>query len=208
MIKDQKIKKFMDTLASKSATPGGGSVAALTGAMGSALVSMVGNLTLGKEKYQEVEDDIKNILKKSEKLRNELENLAERDVEVFNQFMATLKLPKETKEQKKERKEKMQIALFEAANVPLEVARKCQELLDICQEIAEKGNKNVISDAGVGAILAQAAFDSAILNVKVNLPMIRDERIKEELNTEIKNLTILTKEKKEEIVKIVLAKIE
>ncbi len=198
----------MDTLASKSPTPGGGSVAALTGALGSALVSMVGNLTLGKETYQEVEDDVKNILKKSEKLRNELENLAERDIEVFNQFMATLKLPKETKEQKKERKEKVQIALFEAANVPIEVARKCQELLDLCQEIAKKGNKNVISDAGVGAILAQASFDSAILNVKVNLPMIRDEKIKEELNTEIKNLTILTKEKKKEILKIVLAKIE
>jgi len=198
----------MDALASKSATPGGGSVAALTGAMGSALVSMVGNLTLGKEKYQEVEDDIKNILKKSEKLRNDLENLMERDIEVFNQFMATLKLPKETKEQKKERKQKIQIALIEAANVPLEVAIKCQELFDICQEIAHKGNKSVISDAGVGVILAQAAFDSAILNVKINLPMIQDEKSKEKLNSEIKNLTNLTREKKDKVLEVVLDKIE
>ena len=208
MLKDQKIKKFMDTLASKSATPGGGSVAALTGAMGSALVSMVGNLTVGKKLYQDVEDEIKKILKKSEKLRNEFENLMESDVEAFNQLMATLKLPKETKKQKKERKQNVQIALIEAANVPLEAARKCLELLDICQEIAEKGNKNVISDAGIGVILAQAGFDSAILNVKINLSMIQDEKIKEELNLEIKNLINLTKNKKEKVIKIVLEKIE
>jgi methenyltetrahydrofolate cyclohydrolase len=207
MLKDQKIINFLDTLASKSPTPGGGSVAALTGAMGSALLSMVGNLTIGKGKYLHVEDDIKKLLKKSEILRSDLEELMERDVEAFNQFMAIMKLPKETAEQKENRRKKMQIALIEAANVPLEVARKSLEVLNICQEVANKGNKNVISDAGVGAILAEAAFDSAILNVKINLAMIQEEKVKSNLNQEIEVLLGLVRGKKDKAVEIVLKKI-
>ena len=180
MLKDQKIKNFLDTLASKSATPGGGSVAALTGAMGAALLSMVGNLTIGKEKYQHVQEDIKNILEKSERLRADFEKLIEEDVEAFDQFMAIMKLPKETEKQKEDRRKKIQEALLETAGVPMEVARKSNELLDICVVVAEKGNKNVISDVGVSAMLAEAAFDSAVLNVKVNMKMIRDEKKKKQ----------------------------
>lgn len=208
MLKDQKITNFLDTLASKSATPGGGSVAALTGAMASALLSMVGNLTIGKEKYQDVEDDVRKILERSEKLRDEFEILMEKDVEAFDQFMAILKLPKETEKQKEIRKEKMQVALVEAANVPLEVARKSRELLAICQEIAEKGNKNVISDAGVGVILAEAALESAILNVKCNLGMIKDEQVKERFNSEVDDLMELGKGEKVKVVRIVLERIQ
>jgi len=207
MLKDQQIKNFLDTLASKSPTPGGGSVAALTGSMGAALLSMVGNLTIGKKKYIHVEDDIKRLLKRSEILRADFEELMERDTEAFNQFMAIMKLPKETEEQKEERRKKMQIALIEAANVPLEVARKSLEVLNICQEIANKGNKNVISDAGVGAILAEAAFDSAILNVKINLAMIQEEKVKSNLNHEIEDLLGLARGKKDKAVEIVLKKI-
>ena len=207
MLRDQKIKNFLDTLASKSPTPGGGSVAALTGSMGAALLSMVGNLTIGKKKYIHVEDDIKRLLKRSEILRADFEELMERDTEAFNQFMAIMKLPKETEEQKEERRKKMQIALIEAANVPLEVARKSLEVLNICQEVANKGNKNVISDAGVGAILAEAALDSAILNVKINLAMIQEEKVKSNLNHEIEDLLGLARGKKDKAVEIVLKKI-
>src|SRR6056297_779311 len=207
MLKDQKIKNFLDTLASKSPTPGGGSVAALTGSMGAALLSMVGNLTIGKKKYIHVEDDIKRLLKRSEILRADFEELMERDTEAFNQFMAIMKLPKETEEQKEERRKKMQIALIEAANVPLEVARKSLEVLNICQEVANKGNKNVISDAGVGAILAEAALDSAILNVKINLAMIQEEKVKNNLTHEIEVLLGLARGKKDKAVEIVLKKI-
>lgn len=207
MLKDQKIKNFLDGLASKSPTPGGGSVAALTGSMGAALLSMVGNLTIGKRKYIHVEDDIKRLLKRSEILRADFEELMERDTEAFNQFMAIMKLPKETEEQKEDRRKKMQIALIEAANVPLEVARKSLEVLNICQEVANKGNKNVISDAGVGAILAEAAFDSAILNVKINLAMIQEEKVKSNLNHEIEDLLGLARGKKDKAVEIVLKKI-
>ena len=101
MLKDQKVSNFLENLASKSATPGGGSVAALTAAMGAALLSMVNNLTIGKEKYQAVEDDIRKLLEKSEKLRNDLEYLIERDVMAFNAFMSALKIPKNNEQHKR-----------------------------------------------------------------------------------------------------------
>jgi len=205
--KDKKIKTFLDTLASKSPTPGGGSAAALVGAMSAALLSMVGNLTIGKEKYLDVENDIKRLLEKSEKLRADFEELIEKDIEAFNQFMAVIKLPKETKEQKENRSREMQNALKDAANVPLEIARKSLEVLNICQEVAAKGNKNVISDAGVGAIVAEAAFESAILNVKINLGMIKDEKDKKDLKREIEELNRLVKGKKDKAMGIVLKKI-
>jgi formiminotetrahydrofolate cyclodeaminase len=207
MLKDKKIKNFLDLLASKSATPGGGSVAALTGAMSAALLSMVCNLTIGKEKYLHVENDIKELLKKSEKLRADFEELMEKDIEVFNQFMAIMKLPRETEEQKEDRKQKMQIALIEATKVPLEVARKSKALLYICREMAEKGNKNVISDVGVGVILAGATLESAILNVQINLGMIQDEKIKNRFNIEIEKLVKSTMGEKEQLVEVVSKKI-
>jgi glutamate formiminotransferase/formiminotetrahydrofolate cyclodeaminase len=206
MLKDQKIKTFLDSLASESATPGGGSVAALTGAMSAALISMVSNLTVGKEKYRHLEDDIKLLLKKSESLRAKFEELMEKDVEVFNQFMAIMKLPRNNEEEKRERNQKMQIALIEAAKVPLEVARKSKELIDICQEIADKGNKNAISDAGVAVILAEAAFDSAIINVQINLNMIKDEKIKNSLTEEIETLNDSVKGEKDKVLEKVLAR--
>jgi len=206
MLKDQKIKTFLDSLASESATPGGGSVAALTGAMSAALISMVSNLTVGKEKYRHLENDIKLLLQKSESLRAKLEELMEKDVEVFNQLMAIMKLPRNNEEEKKIRNQKMQIALIEAAKVPLEVARKSKELIDICQEIADKGNKNAISDAGVAVILAEAAFDSAIINVKINLNMIKDEKTNNSLTEEINNLNASVKGEKDKVLEKVLAR--
>ncbi len=207
MIKEMKIKNFMDLLASSSATPGGGSVAALTGAMGAALLSMVSNLTLGKEKYRDIEDEIKGLLKRSESLRAQLEKLTEEDVEAFNQLMAVMKLPKNNEKEKKDRDQRLQIALIEAARVPLEVAKKSKEIIDMGQEIASKGNKNAISDVGVGVILAEAALESAIINVKINLKLIRDESLKKEIIEEIKNITELVKEEKDKIINEVLQRL-
>ncbi|MDD2352768.1 MAG: cyclodeaminase/cyclohydrolase family protein [Candidatus Caldatribacteriota bacterium] len=207
MIKDKKIKSFLDMLASKSPTPGGGSTAALVGAMSAALLSMVGNLTIGKEKYQDVQEDIRRLLKKSEKLRDDFERLIDEDVDAFNQFMAIMKLPKETKEQMEDRNKKIQTALIEAANVPLEIARRSRDVLFICKEISEKGNKNVISDAGVGAILADATLESAILNVKINLTMIKEKKIKIQLDNEIKEIRDSVKGKKDNSLKVVLNRI-
>ncbi|NLL61585.1 MAG: cyclodeaminase/cyclohydrolase family protein [Candidatus Atribacteria bacterium] len=207
MLKDRKIKNFLDLLASKAATPGGGSVAALTGAMGAGLLSMVGNLTTGKEKYKDVEDRIKELLSRSENLRIEFEGLMESDVAVFNELMAIMKLPRATEEEKEKRDQKMQIALVEAAKVPLAVAQKSKELIDCCKEIAGIGSKNAISDVGVGVLLAEAAFHSAIINVKINLNLIKDEKIKEELNEEINNLTESVKGEKDQVLEVVLRRL-
>ncbi|MBC8499526.1 MAG: cyclodeaminase/cyclohydrolase family protein [Candidatus Atribacteria bacterium] len=207
MLIDKKIHNFLEELASNSPTPGGGSVAALAGALGAALISMVGNLTIGKKKYEDVEEDIKKIISSSEKLRYELSQLIEEDVKAFNNFMATYKMPKETEDEKKIRAEKIQESLIEAAKVPLTVAYKCLEVLSLSKEVAEKGNINVISDAGVAALMAEAALESAILNVKINLIMIKDEKVKKELSSSIKEILLKEKGQKEKVLEIIDGKI-
>lgn len=207
MLIEKKVSNFLDELASNSPTPGGGSVAALAGALGVALISMVGNLTVGKKKYEDVEEDIKKILSSSEKLRYELSQLIEEDVKVFNNFMSTYKMPKETEDEKKVRAEKIQESLIEAAKVPLKVAYKCLDILSLSKEVAEKGNINVVSDAGVAALMAEAALESAILNVKINLKMIKDEKTIEELSSSIKEILLKEKGQKEKVLEIVEQKI-
>ena len=206
MLIDKKVSNFLDELASNSPTPGGGSVAALAGALGAALISMVGNLTVGKKKYEDVEEDIKKIIGSSEKLRYELSQLIEEDVKVFNNFMATYKMPKETEDEKKMRTEKIQEALIEAARVPLRVAYKCMEILSLSKEVAEKGSINTVSDAGVAALMAEAALESAILNVKINLKMIKDEKVRTELSSSIKEILLKENGQKEEVLEIVESK--
>ena len=207
MLIDKKVSNFLDELASNSPTPGGGSVAALVGALGAALISMVGNLTISKKKYEGVEEDFKKIISSSEKLRYELSQLIEEDVKAFNNFMATYKMPKETEDEKKMRTEKMQEALIEAAKVPLRVAYKCLDIIILSQETAEKGNINVISDAGVAALMAEAALESAMLNVKINLKMIKDEKVRTELSSSIKEILLKEKGQKEKVLRIVEQKI-
>ena len=206
MLIDKKISNFLNELASNSSTPGGGSVAALAGAMGASLISMVGNLTVGKKKYEDIEEDIKRIIGSSEKLRYELSQLIEEDVKVFNNFMATYKMPKETEDEKRARTEKIQEALVEAAKVPLRVAYKCLDIMILSQKAAEKGNINVISDAGVAVLMAEAALESAILNVKINLKMIKDEEVKTELSSSIKEILLKENGQKEEVLEIVESK--
>ena len=208
MLIDKKVSNFLDELASNSPTPGGGSVAALAGALGAALISMVGNLTIGKKKYEDVEEDIKKIISSSEKLRYKLSQLIEEDVMAFNNFMATYKMPKETEDEKKIRAEKIQESLIEAAKVPLTVAYKCLEVLSLSKEVAEKGNINVISDAGVAALMAEAALESAIINVKINLRMIKDEKVRTELSSSIKEILLKEKGQKEKVLEIVEEKIK
>lgn len=207
MLTDKKVGNFLDELASNSPTPGGGSVAALAGALGAALISMVGNLTIGKKKYEDVEEDIKKIINSSEKLRYELSQLIEEDVKAFNNFMATYKLPKETEDEKKMRMEKIQEALIEAARIPLKTAYKCLDIMILSQEIAKKGNINVVSDAGVAVLIAEAALESAMLNVKINLRMISDEKVRTELSSSIKEILLKEKGQKEKVLEIVEQKI-
>jgi len=207
MLTDKKVSNFLGELASNSPTPGGGSVAALAGALGAALISMVGNLTAGKKKYEDVEEDIKKIVSSSEKLRYELSQLIEEDVKTFNNFMATCKMPKETEDEKRMRTEKIQEALIEAAKVPLKTAYKCLDIMILSREVAEKGNVNLISDVGVAVLMAEAALESAILNVKINLRMIKDEKVRTELSSSIEEILLKEKGQKEKVLEIVEEKI-
>jgi formiminotetrahydrofolate cyclodeaminase len=174
MIKNQPIQQFLDALASKASTPGGGSAAAISGAMGAALVSMVCNLTIGKKNYEDVSADLTTVLAKAEGLRQRLTESVNDDIRVFNRVMAAYGLPKETDEQKAARSTELQAALQEATDVPLSCARLCYEVIELSQVAAEKGNKNVISDAGVAVLAAQAGLRSAALNVYINAGSIKD----------------------------------
>ncbi|MBI4318293.1 MAG: cyclodeaminase/cyclohydrolase family protein [Chloroflexi bacterium] len=168
------MRQFVDDLASSAPAPGGGSVAALSGALGAALISMVCNLTIGKEKYKDVEADVKGILERSEKLRRELMDLLEADTQLYGKVIAAYRLPKNTDEEKNARLAAIDQALKEACGVPMQIAAACAELIELCEPAVQKGNVGAISDVGVGVLMAQAGLESATLNVKINLGSIKD----------------------------------
>ncbi len=172
---DQPLRHFMDKLASKSPEPGGGSVAALTGSLGAALVSMVSNLTLGKEKYKDVQPQIEALLTESEKLRGEMQELIQKDTEAYGALSEVYKMPKNTDAEKAARTAKMQEALKKACQVPLEIGLKSLDVAKLAERAADIGNVAAVSDAGVAVLLAQACAQSAALNVKINVNSIKDE---------------------------------
>ncbi len=181
----QPIDTFLDALAGDSATPGGGGVAALNGAMAAALVTMVCRLTIGRKKYADIEPEMKAILQKSETLRARLTGLVTEDVAAFDAVMAAFGLPKSTDTEKLARREAIQSALKEATRVPLETARSCAEVIALAKPVAEKGNINAASDAGSAAQSALAGLRSAALNVYINLGSIRDERFVTEMEAQM-----------------------
>jgi formiminotetrahydrofolate cyclodeaminase len=199
----QNIAMFLDELASNSPAPGGGSVAALAGALAAALSSMVCNLTSQKQGYEAVQDEIHEILKKSEQLREDLTELIDRDTEAFNEVIAALKMPKDTEEQKAQRKTVLQTAFKHAAEVPLETARKSLQVLDVAYIVAQKGNTNSVSDAAVSALMAQSAAHAAILNVRINLGSIKDDQFVQKVRTEIDTILKSATEKSTMILDIV-----
>jgi len=182
---DMDIKSFLDEVASESPAPGGGSVAALAGALAAALSAMVCNLTLNKEKYASVHDEIEEVLERCEHTRDRLLDIVDKDTEAFNKVMDAIKLPKDTEEEQKKRKKELQKALKGAALVPLETARLCAEVIELSKVVAQKGNQNSITDAASSAIIAEAGFRAAILNVKINLASIKDKKFVEEISYEI-----------------------
>lgn len=175
MLTEKPVTTFLDELASSAPAPGGGSVAALSGALGAALVSMVCNLTVGKKKYADVQEDIKALLAQSEVLRKELVELLEADVQVYTEVSRAMKMPRATDEEKAARTVTMQKALKAATDVPMQVAEACVEVMELCQPAAEKGNVNAVSDAGVAVLMAEAGLRSAALNILINLAWIKDE---------------------------------
>ena len=200
---DMSLNGFLNELASKSSAPGGGSVAALSGALGAALSSMVCNLTLGKENYESVQNEIRDVLKKSEQIRTQLMFLIDKDTEVFTEVVRALKMSKDTEEQKGFRSLALQKGYKSAAGVPLETAHVCEQVLDVALLVAEKGNKNSITDAAVSALMAQAGIDAAVFNVKINLGSIKDAEYVSKISSEVQTLQQSAKEKTTKILGIV-----
>lgn len=207
MIKDKSIQQFLDELASKAPTPGGGSAAAIMGAMGAALVSMVCNLTMGKKNYEAVEDDMKEVLERAENLRERLTDMIRADVEAFDRVMAAYGLPKDSDEQRQARSQAIQEALKTATDVPLQCARASAEVVELSRAVAEKGNRNVVSDAGVAVVAGYAALRSAALNVHVNTAAIKDEAFVSSRLEELGSILARANEANEEIYRIVTGKL-
>ncbi|WP_051276574.1 cyclodeaminase/cyclohydrolase family protein [Desulfovirgula thermocuniculi] len=172
---DMSFRKLLAVAASDSPTPGGGSVSALVGALGVAMTAMVGNLTVGKPKYADVEPQAKEIAGAAYFIINKLEKLVAQDVAAFNKFMEVYRLPKNTEEEKARREELMQKALKEATDTPLEVARTLLEALVVTEKLAKIGNKMAISDAGVAAYVCEAAINAVLLSADINIPLIKDQ---------------------------------
>jgi glutamate formiminotransferase/formiminotetrahydrofolate cyclodeaminase len=198
-----KINDFLSELASNSPAPGGGSVAALSGGLAAALASMVCNLTIGKERYTNVQNEIKKSLKKSEKLRKKLTELIDEDTNAFQDVIKAFKMPKETEEQKKKRSTSIQNGYKKAAQIPLDTARLCAQILDVAKTIAEIGNVNSITDAAVSSIMARSAVESAILNVEINLGSIKDIQFVKNTKIELDDIRKNVSNQANEILNIV-----
>ncbi|MFQ5873460.1 MAG: cyclodeaminase/cyclohydrolase family protein [Dehalococcoidia bacterium] len=203
MFRDRSLDRFLDELASKAPVPGGGSVAALSGALAAGLVSMVCNLTLGKERYAHVQDEIRTLLARSEELRRRLIELLKDDVQVYTKVSAAYKMPRQNEEGKKTRTEAIQAALKDATEIPMKVAEACVEILDLCIPVAEKGNVRAVSDVGVAALMAEAGLRGAALNVLINLGAIEDEGFCRREGARLDALLEGKSELKEEIYKLV-----
>jgi methenyltetrahydrofolate cyclohydrolase len=202
MYSDLPIKDFLDALASKEPVPGGGSGAALAGALGAALVSMVCNLTIGKKGYESADAPMKDILRQSEALRAELPQLLEADTQAYGQVMAAYRLPKTTETEKQTRDAALQERTIKAAEVPFTIAERCGQVVALALPAARLGNKWAVSDAGVGALLAEAALRSALLNVEINLASIRDAAFVSQMRQRMARLSAEAAATKEQVLEI------
>ena len=207
LLMDMTLRDYSDVLASSEPAPGGGSTAALSGVLGAALTMMVVNLSVGKKNYESLNEKIKaKFMEEAENvkaLQKELSGLVDEDTKAFNKFMEAVKLPKDTEEQNQLRAEKMQEASLYALQVPMKTAECCFRLLENQGNIARYGNRNAVSDVGVGALLALSGLEGAILNVNINLSGISDEAVRSEAYDKCRRLSVEGRKLHSEILDIV-----
>ena len=182
MLLEQKTTDFLEQLSSSTPIPGGGGASAAVGAFASALGLMVTNLTVGKKKYADVEEEILEIREKLEQKKQDLVRMVDEDAEAFEPLAKAYRMPKETEEEKAEKARVMEIVLKDACSVPMEIMEKCCEAIELIVEFGAKGSKLAISDAGVGAAFCKAALQGASLNVYINTKSMADREYAEELN--------------------------
>jgi methenyltetrahydrofolate cyclohydrolase len=187
---DKRLGAFLDELASGAPTPGGGSVAAVTGAMAAGLITMVCDLTIGKKSYAEFEQEARGIRERAEGLRAELQSLAQADIDVFNNLSAAYKLPKTTEADAATRKAAIQKVLRAATEIPLRTGRAVVALLPLCAPVVRSGNRTAVSDVAAAAILIRAAVPAALINVESNLQMLEDQLFIRQARAQVEDMTV------------------
>lgn len=204
----QSIETFLNALASKTPTPGGGSVAALTGAMAAGLLSMVCAITLEKNQAGEEQlEAVRSIFNQAEELRHELQNLAEADVEVFKRLSTAYKLPRTTQADAASRQAAIQTLTRQAAEVPLRTAHAAARLLPLCTALVNRCSRMLVSDIGVAATLARATTQSSLINVEINLSSLEDQNHVRMVRLQMEDLTVGLAEEAAGVIEIVVARI-
>ena len=188
MLTELTVKDFLNKVAGSDPVPGGGSIAALNGALASALAAMVANLTIGKKKYAEVQEDMLAIAQEAEGLMTAFTTDIDRDSDAYDRVFACFKMPKDTDEEKAARSAAIQEATKYAAQVPLEVARRACALMPRIAEVARRGNQNAVTDACVAMLSARNAVLAALLNVRINLSSLKDQALVARLQAEADEL--------------------
>ncbi len=203
MLGNLQVQDFLNELHSNSPAPGGGSVAALNGAVGASLVGMVANLTSGKKKYEDVWQEMDEIIEKMDQIKNVFVAFIDQDANSFNGVIAAFKLPKDTDEEKAARTAAIQEGYKEAISVPLTVAKSSAELFELIETVIKKGNKNAVSDGLAAAISIRSAILIALLNVEINLSAVKDEEYVKRISNDVKALKELATKKEQEILQSV-----
>jgi len=188
MLSELTIKEFLEKIGSDSPTPGGGSVAALSAALAASLTEMVANLTIGKKGYDDVEDEMKEIVQDALRLKSDLVTAIDNDSKAYNDVMIAIKLPGNSDTEKRHREEKIQRGLKHATLVPLTVAHCAIRVMELAGKSVTKGNKNAITDGIVAIMMAKTAVLSALYNTKINLSSIKDKAFIGKISKQVKDL--------------------
>ena len=189
MMEMNTIQEFLAVLSSKAPVPGGGGASALAGALGNALGQMVANLTIGKKRYADVEEEICGLLTRMEGLQAEFVRLADRDAEVFAPLAQCYSLPASTPEERAYKEQVMEERLYDASQVPMEIMERAVEMMEILDILADKGSRLAVSDVGVGIQYMRAALLGAVMNVYINTRSMKNRQRAEENNQRALNLT-------------------
>ncbi|WP_159886988.1 cyclodeaminase/cyclohydrolase family protein [Paenibacillus puerhi] len=203
---DDSIRSFLQQAGSSNPTPGGGSVAALVAALGASMTSMVSNLSQG-EKFAHIHSQIAEVIEKMSGLTAECEELLHADITSFSQYMDAFKLPKSTDEEKLLRKRAIHEATIQAIVVPLRLIEVCRTGMACTHSLAESSNKNVISDLGIGAILFEAAAQSALLTIEINLASLQDLELKSHYSDKLSSMISEIGDLKNKAIQITRARI-
>ncbi len=208
MMLEKKTTDFLEVLSSKEPVPGGGGASAAVGAFGAALGMMVTNLTVGKKKYADVEEEIIGIRGRLKEIRDRLIGLTDQDAKAFEPLSRAYGMPKDTEEERIEKERVMEQALYEASVVPLQIMETVGEAMKELEILEKKGSRIAVSDVGVGILFAQAALEGASLNVFINTRLMKDKGRAQELNRRARSLIEEGSARKERVYGKVLAKLQ